>query len=517
VQSIRKWSFGVHVAVGSAFLLLASMAAICATTIVGSRSDVEARAEDAALNLIDVIDRDIRRTFELLDLSLLGMEQVLDDPGFAELPPASKDLMLFDRSSFGSHVSKLLVTDSTGNVLYESNKSNTGRSNISDREFFRVHVEDSDVGLYVSEPFLSRDRSYWAVALSRRMSNADGSFRGTVIASIRLDYFTGLLTNLRLGPQGSIAIMTASGTLLMRSPYRLTLIGKKIANLADVPPGKPTTRVMNSPVDGVERRFMNARVTNLPFVINIGLATDDVFGSWRQRTLYISILIVVALMTTGLLSMMLLYELRRRRLAEADLRQVAERAELMARTDALTGVSNRRSLEQHLPVLWQDAVDGRCRLTCLMIDIDHFKQLNDVLGHAAGDAALQSIGGCLSDFLADRAGFVARYGGEEFLVLLTESDPEEAAQMLRSAIAAIALDHPGSPSGRVTVSIGIAQALPGIHRRPADMIMDADVALYFAKQAGRDCARHVLDTAGMQIREEEDCATDVGSGTRHAA
>jgi diguanylate cyclase (GGDEF)-like protein len=167
----------------------------------------------------------------------------------------------------------------------------------------------------------------------------------------------------------------------------------------------------------------------------------------------------------------------------ANLRTLAV-AELRAATDALTGLPNNRSVHETLKRMAAQAGRTSAPLAAVLFDLDHFKQINDVHGHAKGDEVLAAVGDAVSS--AVRASdFVGRYGGEEFVALLPDTDREGAVQVadkLRAAIAMI--DVPGV-SRRVTASFGVA-ALPFDAVEPEQLLRVADRALYTAKANGRD-------------------------------
>jgi diguanylate cyclase (GGDEF)-like protein len=125
----------------------------------------------------------------------------------------------------------------------------------------------------------------------------------------------------------------------------------------------------------------------------------------------------------------------------------------------------------------------------LVIDVDHFKAFNDASGHPAGDACLKTVAATLAATCDVPGGIVCRWGGEEFLMLLPDSDAAQAAVVARQtleAIQALSLPHAAAPTGRVTVSIGTATAMPTGDLTPDELIARADRALYAAKRAGRD-------------------------------
>ena len=162
-------------------------------------------------------------------------------------------------------------------------------------------------------------------------------------------------------------------------------------------------------------------------------------------------------------------------------------------TDVLTGWHNRRYLQVRLHEELARARRDASHLVCLMLDVDHFKRVNDSWGHAAGDAVLRELASRI-DVQVRASDIAARYGGEEFVVLMPDTDiasGELLAERIRRAISASAFDLPCGETVTVTVSIGIA----GIRPDPDDndlktigdaLIARADVALYRAKSGGRD-------------------------------
>jgi two-component system, cell cycle response regulator len=180
-----------------------------------------------------------------------------------------------------------------------------------------------------------------------------------------------------------------------------------------------------------------------------------------------------------------------RRLETADRALRRANAELarLAGTDGLTGIGNRRRLEDELTALHARAVRAARPYALALLDIDHFKGYNDALGHQAGDEALRAVAEAIA--AACRVGDdVYRYGGEELLVLLHEASLPGAATLaerLREVVEQLAIPHPASPHGIVTVSLGVADCRGSEH--PAEVVAAADRALYEAKAAGRNAVR----------------------------
>jgi diguanylate cyclase (GGDEF)-like protein len=159
----------------------------------------------------------------------------------------------------------------------------------------------------------------------------------------------------------------------------------------------------------------------------------------------------------------------------------------MATTDALTGLRTRRLLEEELESQARRVRQRDGTVGLLLLDVDHFKVVNDTLGHHAGDEVLRELGRRLRA-LVRTGDVVARYGGEEFAVLLPQTDVRELTQLgerLRRGIAALPVTLEGGELVRVTVSIGAA-AVPDHVSTTAELTRTADRALYAAKQAGRN-------------------------------
>lgn len=169
-----------------------------------------------------------------------------------------------------------------------------------------------------------------------------------------------------------------------------------------------------------------------------------------------------------------------------DLRQRNSELERLSQIDGLTGIANRRGFDDALDRAVRRARRTGQPLSLLLVDIDHFKELNDTLGHPAGDAALRRLAAVLRETVRRPYDTVSRYGGEEFGVILPDTDADGAGHIgetLRAAVSAAGLAHPAQP--HITVSLGCA-TLAGEAVNPVELVAQADAALYRAKRAGRN-------------------------------
>lgn len=172
----------------------------------------------------------------------------------------------------------------------------------------------------------------------------------------------------------------------------------------------------------------------------------------------------------------------------AELASYREELTRLASVDPLTGLRNRQSLDADLATLHAASARHGRWYALAMCDVDHFKAYNDNQGHLAGDEALRTIGSTFT-LVARQSDSVYRYGGEEFLIVLPEEHPDGALiglERLRRSIADLALPHPSSPTGIITLSVGIAGYDPGRPSTGRDVLEAADAALYQAKSAGRN-------------------------------
>lgn len=163
----------------------------------------------------------------------------------------------------------------------------------------------------------------------------------------------------------------------------------------------------------------------------------------------------------------------------------------MAHIDVLTGIGNRRAFDQTLDAEVRAAVRAAKPLGLLMLDVDYFKLFNDKYGHPAADRCLQTIADLLRQICRRPRDLVARYGGEELAVVLPETDLAGALRVandILKALRALQIPHENNPQGPiVTLSAGVSVLAQGERTTAATLLQQADVALYAAKHAGRNC------------------------------
>lgn len=171
------------------------------------------------------------------------------------------------------------------------------------------------------------------------------------------------------------------------------------------------------------------------------------------------------------------------------LQEQAVKLRALSSIDPLTGLANRRTLDETLDREFRRASRGKLRMAAVMIDIDLFKPFNDSYGHQAGDRCLVDVAIAMQGILNRPTDLLARFGGEEFVAVLPDTDLPGAVAVgrkLRAAVQALAIPHGQSRHGVVTISQGVASTTPILPDSFASLIAQADVALYAAKRAGRN-------------------------------
>jgi diguanylate cyclase (GGDEF)-like protein len=235
-------------------------------------------------------------------------------------------------------------------------------------------------------------------------------------------------------------------------------------------------------------------------LFSASLGKDDIFADWREMTVQEVGAVAAMLLIVSAVAMWLVTQLRARARLETALRDAHAALELrnatldhLARTDGLTGLHNRRYLDERLDAELSRAARECTSIALIMIDVDHFKRYNDTHGHAAGDVCLRSVAQAIGTTVRRPADVAARFGGEEFAVLLPNTDQQGAlsiAESIRRAVEAAAMPHGGSELHVVTISAGVAVLQPDAATVPRTLIESADAALYAAKLAGRNNVQH---------------------------
>jgi diguanylate cyclase (GGDEF)-like protein len=323
-----------------------------------------------------------------------------------------------------------------------------------------------------------------------------------------------------VAPPVIIEEVTADGQTLRQPPWQLPAGTRRIEirfnALSFVSPSSVQIkhRLEGFDPDWIDTHERTAGYTNLPagnYVFHVIASNND--GVWNQEgarvsftiapyfyeTLWFRTIVISLFVFAG--PLFYLIRVRRLRHQKEELRRLVQerttevqaanaRLANLAREDALTGVANRRRLDEALDEEWRRAYRISMSLAFLLIDVDFFKDYNDHFGHVAGDACLKKIARAVADAHTRAGELVARYGGEEFGVLIpgiTQQKAESLAERLRESIERLSIPHPKSSVAPViTISIGVGWIEPSADATVAVLVAAADRALYHAKNSGRN-------------------------------
>ena len=249
--------------------------------------------------------------------------------------------------------------------------------------------------------------------------------------------------------------------------------------------------------DELSRIMSSSKVENTMWSI-IDLHQSELLSQYRLNLFkeYLFVYFVVVIIGFNMRSVLINRD-SRRNLAETKLRQsnyeirgLNEKLELLATTDSLTGLYNRRYIDARLELEWNRCQRTGHQINIAIIDIDYFKNYNDLYGHQAGDNCLISVANIMTAIFKRAGDVVARYGGEEFIIVMTDINVEAAESILhqfKNALDAIKIKHQSSDVGDyLTVSAGLVNIIPTKSDSVMDAIKNSDKALYIAKNNGRN-------------------------------
>ncbi|RXG94157.1 sensor domain-containing diguanylate cyclase [Bradyrhizobium zhanjiangense] len=477
VTARRPWRISAKLLIISSVVTVIGFSAICVNVMLDMRRGEEALARQTLENLATTIESDVNRNIEIYDLSLKAVASSMLLPELATVSKPIRQLILFDHAITAKHFGAIQVFDTEGRLTIDASTLDPLPEVRSEEDYFRVHRDNPDIGLFISRPMLFRGA--YSIVLSRRISDTDGGFMGVVAGSIRFSYFHELFERLNLDRDDTITVLKRDRTIMMRRPFDLEIIGRNLNE-------RQNWRADNlkaggsyagqGPVDPTPRLYVRSTSTGPMFVV-AGKPLTAVFELWQREAYRIGAVVLALILFMLASTLVLAREIGRRAEAEGKLEE-------MATTDALTGLKNRRKFDSVIDVEWRRAMRQKTPVALLMIDADHFKAYNDTFGHQAGDQVLVGIAICISDSVSRAGDCAARYGGEEFAVLLPNisvTDAFKVAETIRLKVQGWSDDQAST-----TVSCGIASLVPTAGMDPSILVAAADKALYAAKAGGRN-------------------------------
>jgi diguanylate cyclase (GGDEF)-like protein len=458
--------------------------------------------ERIASNLARAMAQQADDTIKAADTCLADLVERIETEGLGPRELARVQRQMVAQVANLPQLAGLFVYDETGKWLVNSRGVLTPTYNNADRAYFIYHRDHTGRLPYVGVPVVSRSSGKWIIPVSRRLNKPDGSFGGVALATLDVDYFRRFYQSFDIGERGAVALLSNGGALMLRRPFIENTIGTDVraTPLFQAYARGPAigSGMFPSPRDGEIRLNSYRPLEHYPLFVTAALSTEEMLEHWRRDTFLHSLGVVLLAALLGFFGKRLIDQIHLRVEAEAELLRARDALESANRTlerqamqDGLTGLANRRQFDVTLGNEFSRAMRHQDTLAFVMIDVDYFKQYNDLYGHSAGDDCLRTVSKLIRALTPKRPGdLTARYGGEEIGILLPNTDAAGAyavAERIRQAIQNLQIAHSGSPLGVVSVSAGVATIAPVRGQHIAGQLVEAaDKALYAAKSAGRN-------------------------------
>jgi len=435
-----------------------------------------------------VVAEQTERTFQTIDAMHVSVLQGM--PPEARNSPASFSAYALQPDMFSSLQSKkqglpfvdvVALLNAKGDLLVNSRSAHGYPLNVGNRKYFRTLMDDPGLDVYVSEPVHTRQTQQWLVYRMEKIRAPGGETLGAVMTGIRLSYFEDFFTAIQVGGNSSIGIFRTSGELIARVPRVESALGQTfplpegdragVSGNARLLPPEPALREGG-------RLWAADRLREMPLTVLATTSESELRASWRADawpillTSMLALATIAACVTLGVKQIHIQYGL-------------TAKAQHDAQHDELTGLPNRARFIEQLWQLEKSSPGSTATSAVLLLDLDNFKNINDTLGHPAGDVLLRTVASRLRQTLR-KNDLVARLGGDEFAVLqrdvATREEVHALARRLSQAVAA-PCDLDGYAAS-AQVSIGIT-FVPADGIDPDALLMNAELALYSAKAEGR--------------------------------
>ncbi|MDB5932717.1 MAG: diguanylate cyclase [Massilia sp.] len=457
-------------------------------------------ANTSTINMARALADHAEASINLVDTVLVGIVERVQH-GALEEDPGRLHTLLTNIVARTPSLQGLFLYDADGRWLLTSLAQPPVNVNNADRKYFEYHRTHENLAACVGSPVQSRSSGVWVVPVSRRINHADGSFAGVALATIKLDFFKSYYESFDIGDHGTIFLASDKGRFMVRRPFSEKDYGADLSRgplfqLWQQSRTVSGSAILTANIDKVERLYTYHHLQNYPLLIAVAVAKNEVLARWRTSTILAiagTLCLIVLLLFLGARMIGQLIERdrlqRQLRAAKSALEATNASLQLLAMSDGLTGLANRRHFDDRLDAEFRRAIRDQSPIALVMLDVDYFKRFNDRQGHVAGDACLQMVAQAMLAGQRRPGDIAARFGGEEFTILLPDTDLAGAllvAEKIRSAIAALELPHDASPFHIVTASVGVHACVPARGQLARAMVEAADRALYAAKAEGRN-------------------------------
>lgn len=410
-------------------------------------------------------------------------------------------------------VAAILVLGQTGDVVVSSPPL-LAPGSFAYQHYFSLHRDNGTIGPVIGRPSRDRNDDRWLIPVSQRLETSTGEFAGVVVVCTESAYFEEFYAALAADALDVIALHSLDGTLMARRPADDAMIGRSVADspmfrriVDELPRGRAEDLLM---FDGQTRIASYTSVSGFPLLVVVAIARSGIWQAWWQQSRWQILALSLIAPALGICAILLVRQFNGLQRLTDVLVRTRNRAERLAYQDELSGLANRRLFQDHLVrALARGRREDR-RVAVLMLDLDRFKDINDTLGHEAGDHLLRSVAHRLSAVVRD-SDTLARLGGDEFAILQTTSlnQPHQAASAAQRVMQALkAPFHLAGSEVHVATSIGIA-LFPDDSANPDELIKHADMALYDAKAKGRSRFSFFVKSMNDEIQARRGLEADL--------
>ncbi|MDX1808960.1 MAG: EAL domain-containing protein [Sulfurospirillaceae bacterium] len=493
-------------------LVLAAIWWTTLTLIKVERTAAERSATGLSHELAQTYESQVVRALREIDQTLKIVKYANNVWGVKNVLPNLKDRGLLPPTL----VFKISIANSKGDVV-----ASTGlfkNTNVFERDFFQSQLKTDAIS--VGRPQLDPITKKWSLTFSRRLDLVNGKFAGISMVTVDAAYFVSGYESSKLGEHGILGIIGEDGTFLVRRSGEIVTANDKsdfgaLKMHSDNEMESETTLRINA-WDGIQRYTSAYKIYGFPMTVIVGLSADEQLAAaqkkkqvylWRAAAVSFVMLLIIAVIWR--ISYQLV--LSRQRAVKEHIAHAA-RVEYLAYHDGLTKLPNRSLFSKLLVDSINYAQRYNRKLAVLFFDLDHFKNVNDTLGHEAGDQLLQEVATRVKACLRD-TDTVARMGGDEFVALLPELNEEKyvviVAQKILTAVAS-----PFILQGQefyVTASIGIS-LYPQDGMDEQTLQKNADTAMYQVKEEGRNNFQFYSEKLNAESLER----LTLEAGLRHA-
>jgi diguanylate cyclase (GGDEF)-like protein len=459
-------------------------------------------------NLARLFEVNTVSTFEGVDRTLLLLREAYErDPKHFDLRDWSRRTALL-----GEFTLQLALIGPDGYTidLTAAPGGPSERSYLGDRDHFRAQVDAKTDELFIGRPVIGRLTGRLTILISRRLRHPDGSFAGTLAASLDPGFVEKFFETIDLGPQGSVLLRRRDGVILASRGLTRPSVGRIVLQrpLAEALARGPTGHYWGGgALDGVNRLVSYRTADKYPLLVMLGITEQTIFQAYRRSHLaYVTIASTVTVLILFAIAGAIRHQSRVDRIRDdlelktAELQTTLQEVRRLANHDALTNLPNRMALAIHLAETFERSkAEGTC-FAVLTVDLDQFKEANDVFGHAFGDELLCAVSERLK--AAAQSAFIARVGGDEFTLVSATGEQPATATALADRLLSVGTDPFEVRGQRVSIGLSVGVAIYPINGRDTmSLLANADAALYRAKADGRHAVRFFDPEMDAHLRE----------------